>query len=305
MITFRSLGRKGNLGNQLFQVASTIGIANKLGHDFVFPQWHYAKYFSYNLPMIDYDSLSHFEQVVEKKYNYHEWSLSKGNYDVNGALQSEKYFDKDFTKQLFRFKPEFFLPLLSKNENLFEKKTIFISVRRGDFVHHANYYQLPYRYYFLALTHNFSDWKERNIVFMSDDINYCKFHFGFLKNAIFIENLNAIEQLAISTKGTDFIISNSTFSWWMAWLSEKKESKIIRPIKNFRGQFAIENDDTDFFPKRWKVFDFEGKQIELRFFNLIIKGNIYQFVNYVTFECNNVFLFFKRIILKLKGELQK
>lgn len=305
MITFRSLGRKGNLGNQLFQLASTIGIAKKSGHDFVFPYWEFARFFSFNFPMTQQKSLTHFKQFVEKKYGFHEWLLDEGDYDVNGALQSEKYFDIEFTRKIFAFKPSFVIPLLRKHEYLFEKKPIFISVRRGDFVYHPNYYQLPYKYYFLALTQNFDDWEERNLVFMSDDIDYCKFHFGFLKNAIFIEKLSAIEQLAIGSQGKDLIISNSTFSWWMAWLSEKDESKIVRPIKNFRGEFAIENVDSDFFPSRWRVFDFRNKRIELKYFGLILKGSIYQIFNYFNYLTKKANFLFKKIKLKIVKVFQK
>jgi hypothetical protein len=283
MLTFRSLGRKGNLGNQLFQIASTVGIAQVTGHQFVFPEWQYGGYFEYELPVAKFESLTNFIQVVEEKYGYHRWCLTEGNFDINGALQSEKYFEKDFTRQLFRFKSSFLSPLLISNAHLFENNPIFISVRRGDFVYHPHYYQLPYRYYFLALTHNFKDWKERNLVFMSDDIGYCKFHFGFLKNAVFVENLSAIEQLAIASQGIDFIISNSTFSWWMAWMAEKKESKIIRPIKNFRGTFAVEHDDSDYFPSRWKSFDFKRKNIGLLFFWFVFKGTLFQILNFSCF----------------------
>ena len=36
MIAYQSIGNNGRIGNQLFQIASTIGIAIENGHDFVF-----------------------------------------------------------------------------------------------------------------------------------------------------------------------------------------------------------------------------------------------------------------------------
>ena len=133
---------------------------------------------------------------------------------------------------------------------------------------------------------------------MSDDIYYCKFHFGFLKNAVFVENLSAIEQLAMASQGTDFIISNSTFSWWMAWLSEKKASKIIRPIKNFRGVFAAEHDDFDFFPSRWMIFDFKSKKIDLAYTGLLIRATVFQIVNYSCFFIKKEVELLKNISLR-------
>ena len=45
MVVFSLLEKKGNLGNQLFQIASTIGIAKKNKTPFAFPNWKYADYF--------------------------------------------------------------------------------------------------------------------------------------------------------------------------------------------------------------------------------------------------------------------
>ena len=294
MLTFNSLGRKGNLGNQLFHIASTIGIAQKNGHEFVFPKWEYSVYFNYKLPFIVPNLNITFVHLIEKSYSFYDWNLDSGNYDVNGALQSEKYFDAVFTKQLFEFKTDFLKKLLEKHKHLFDNKPIFISVRRGDFVYHSHYYQLPYQYYFLALKENFADWEERNVIFMSDDINYCKFHFGFLKNAIFLENISAIEQLAISSQGQDFIISNSTFSWWVAWLGEKNGSKIVRPLRNFRGSFSKLHDDSDFFPKRWIEFDYKKKKVGFDNFGLQFKGIVFQIFEIFQFIVKKAFEVIKK-----------
>jgi hypothetical protein len=53
------------------------------------------------------------------------------NYDLNGWLQTERYFDVKATKA-FEF-DSLFMENIRKNEHLFVKKTILISVRRGDF----------------------------------------------------------------------------------------------------------------------------------------------------------------------------
>ena len=38
MVTFANLGRYGRLGNQMFQIASTIGIAKANGYEYAFPE---------------------------------------------------------------------------------------------------------------------------------------------------------------------------------------------------------------------------------------------------------------------------
>lgn len=278
MLIFNSLGRKGNLGNQLFQIASTVGLAIKHNKPFSFPEWGYSDYFDYELPK--QDKSKKLVQIVEKSYEYHNWEIGNEDYDINGALQSEKYFDIETTKKIFKFKDVFVQELLTKYDYLFKNEPIFISVRRGDFVCHPHYYQLPYWYYILALKNNFDDWEKRDLIFMSDNIEYCKRHFKFLKNARFLENLTAVEQLILGSQGQDFIISNSTFSWWVAWLGEKKNSKIIRPVKNFRGSFAKLNNDKDFFPDRWLSFDYKKHCLKPKNYILFFKE--------INFQSNDV-----------------
>lgn len=274
MLIFNSLGRKGNLGNQLFQIASTVGLAIKHNKPFSFPTWEYSNYFDYELPKQDKNKK--LIQIVERSYEFHDFEIGDENYDINGALQSEKYFDIETTKKIFKFKDALVDNLTDEYSYLFKNNPIFISVRRGDFIHHPHYYQLPYWYYILALQNNFADWEERDLIFMSDNIDYCKRHFKFLKNAFFLENLSAVEQLILGSQGKDFIISNSTFSWWLAWLGEKKNSKIIRPIKNFRGSFAKLNNDRDYFPERWLAFDYNKHCMKLQNYKLLVQEIFFQ-----------------------------
>ena len=98
-----------------------------------------------------------------------------------------------------------------------------------------------------------------------------------------MEDLNAIEQLAFGSMSKDIVISNSTFSWWLAWLGEKKKSLIIRPEKNFRGDFAGRNDDKDYFPERWIQFKVPKNLINLKYFRLIAVGESYRIVNYLIY----------------------
>src|SRR5690606_19616243 len=150
------------------------------------------------------------------------------------------------TKKIFRFKPELTDRLKKEFYFLFDRKNVLITVRRGDLIAHPFYFQISYKFYFLALIKHFPDWKERNLIFTSDDIPYCKYHFGHLPNSFFLENLSPIEQLALGSQCDDFIISNSTFSWCVARLGEKQATKIIRPLRKFRRQKSESDNEKDF-----------------------------------------------------------
>jgi len=300
VLTYSRLGTRGNLGNQLFQIASVMGLAEKYRHYCFFPKWYYADYFQNQLPTGAMDST--FIHMKEKDFHFHEWNLdSNKNYDLQGWLQSEKYFDTSKTKEIFTFNKGFTDRILEKYKFIFVNKTILVSVRRGDFVNNPNYFQLSYRYYLLALIQNFQDWESRTIVFTSDDISYCKMHYSFLKNAIFLENIPPMEQIVLGIHCDDYVISNSTFSWWIAWLGEDKNKRIIRPVKNLRGQFAKLNDDKDYFPERWIKFDDRQYSLPLKYLPLMVKGVTYQLAVNLKYLYSSNLNKTKKFIKKLIG----
>ncbi|MDX1718739.1 MAG: alpha-1,2-fucosyltransferase [Salegentibacter mishustinae] len=296
MIIYSELGKKGNLGNQLFQIASTLGIAKSNNQEAGFPKWEYSIFFEHELPEIDRQR--DFIQIKEPSFNYKKLILRDENYDLNGWYQSEKYFDIKLVNKYFTFKKSLVQNIREKYSSLLGSKHILISVRRGDFVHHPYYFQLSYKYYFLAISENFPDWKSRKLIFTSDDINYCKKHFSFLENSYFLDDLNAIEQLVFGSLSKDFIISNSTFSWWLAWFGEKKDSTVIRPKQNFRGAFAKKNNDKDYFPERWVQFKTSKKSISLKYIGLILKGDFFRIIDYSEF-------IFKKQKKKIKKKIKQ
>lgn len=300
MITFLNLGKKGNLGNQLFQIASTIGIAEKNNQEYCFPFWDYADYFEFNFNTCS--NIDDWISIRENKFNYYNWEVAHENYDLNGWLQTESYFSNSNIKNVFKFKTEFEENLLEKQKHLFTQKTILVTVRRGDFVNNPNFFQLTYKYYLTALLTHFENLNQYNIIFASDNINYCKNHFSFLPNAYFLENLSPIEQMCLGSKFDNYIISNSTFSWWMAWLGEKKNSKIIRPIHVFDGEYLKDYNESDFYPNRWIQHD----EKKYRLSNDYLKLKIYGPFN---IGCTKISYFFKsnkrKITKSIKNSIKK
>lgn len=267
MITYSKLGhpRRGRLGNQLFQIASTIGMALKYGHDYTFPAWPYSQYFENPLP-----TGGAFEawEVPEGAFTFQvedQLADQSDNFDVDGWRQSERYWDghDGYIRNQFIFKTELLMALRKRWGKALSKPCIAISVRRGDFVDNPNYDQIPPRYYVLGLLDGIPDWQQCNVIMFSDDQDYCRVHFGGLPGVYFSDGTD-IEQLALMTLCRHFVISNSTFSWWGAWLGEQHGSVVIRPPKNFAGKLAAANSEADFWPARWRVMDFRNRKIDLR-----------------------------------------
>jgi SAM-dependent methyltransferase len=257
MITY--LKSKGRLGNKLFQVQSLLGLAEKYGHELKLPKWELMHYFDIDIP--EFTGGVNCKGIREPNFHYdpdfwQEQLTKHPNVDILGWLQSEKYFG---SKKL-RFKEQYKKEVLSRFN--FTKPTIAISVRRGDFVGNPSYYQLPISYYIGALLEHFPNYNEYDLVFFSDEPAYIKAHFGCLENAHF-PKLSPIEQLILGSQLDNYIISNSTFSWHMAYMNEGK-GKVIRPFKNLSGPLAAIHNEKDYWPERWIVYEHEGKKIDLK-----------------------------------------
>lgn len=261
MITFSRFGKKGNLGNQMFHLAGMLGFSKKYNQELRMPNWSYKRYFN-GLPYIISETIKGFKQIVEDAFHYdpgHWDPIAKGDWDVNAWLQTEKLWDhcKDDIKAMFTWNENFRKEITSKIAVKDLGNSIAISVRRGDYVKNENYDLLPISYYMQALMAEFPDYLDRQILIFSDDIPYCKIHFEGLPNVWFAEGMSDIVQLCIMSHCGGFVIANSTFSWWGAYLGEMRDPgvKIVRPKYLFAGPLLARSDSRDHWPDRWVVYD--------------------------------------------------
>lgn len=279
MITMTNLGENGRLGNQLFQYAALIGLSKSHNQILKLKDWKYKEFFNGNYPVIseeDIEETKNLRYIEEPTFAYvPEWPYIRENenVDISGYLQSEKYWIhcRNQVKETLKFKESFKKEVRNNEqfEEAFKKITIAISVRRGDYVNNPFYLQLPITYFILALHEHFPNWRDCNIVIFSDDIPYCRVHFGCLENVYFSDNNSDIEDLCLMSQCDHFIISNSTFSWWGAYLSNNENKKIIRPNGLFAGRLLKRNDSKDFYPETFVAFDHispttENKKIDLK-----------------------------------------
>jgi hypothetical protein len=107
--------------------------------------------------------------------------------------------------------------------------------------------------YYINATNYISNIIEEPLyVLISDDIKYWKDniqnipHFS-RDNTIFIENESDINTFVLMQQFHHFIIANSTFSWWGAWLANSKN--VVAPSKWF-GPKGPQNYD-DIYEKSW------------------------------------------------------
>lgn len=253
-----------NLGNQLFELASLIGLAKRYNTSLMLPpKWQYRSSFNLN-SSIQYGNVDAFASIREPEFHCcleffdkFEHVLKNERVYVEGYFQSELYW-KPFEDEI-RKAFEFAISIKEDTDSFLTDNDIevenfvAVSVRRGDFAVDANHYLLPFEYYIGAITLYFP---EKDIMVFSDDIPWCKEHFCMAdRRIVFSENKNAIEQLSLMSRFSDFVLANSTFSWWGAYLSQAKTKKVVRPYYHFDGELKIKNNLKDHYPSSWIVYN--------------------------------------------------
>jgi hypothetical protein len=235
IVTFQSLGEWGRLGNQLFQIAATIGIARRNQCDFIFPPWSYANIFAHPLPQSK-NPINGLEAFYEHAFHYQHINIS-GPTNLVGYFQSEKYFCHcaPDIRNFFTLKQDFLDQVEQSFAGFAEVKTCSVHVRRTDYMDNPNYIDLcATGYYENAIKQFDSDTK---FIFFSDDIAWCKQRFSG-QRFVFVEGLEDFMDLALMSRCTSNIIANSSFSWWGAWLNTNPDKSVVAPLAWFAGELA-------------------------------------------------------------------
>lgn len=141
-----------------------------------------------------------------------------------GFFQSEKYFEtqQNAIKKLFTIKPKYVQLFKQKTELLGKGETLVtVHVRRGDYLN-ANW-QLPSSYYHQAI----AKIQQPNLfyVFITDDHDFVAKEFADIEPK-HISTANEIIDFQFLVNADINILSNSSFSWWGAYLNPKKAETI-------------------------------------------------------------------------------
>ena len=263
-VAFNHLGKLGQLGNQMFQYAAAKGIASKLDVPFMIPNHRVLfddgignKYTILLFDAFKLTSASLFGTLPTENYvqengftfNKDLFKIDKTeNCSLYGFFQTEKYF-KHIEKQIrkdFTFKDD----IKNECDDLIKQFTnpIALHIRRGDFVwNNKNHPPLSLDYYKSALELFDSD---REVIIFSDDTEWCKEQELFADDRFAVaEGGDQFYDLCLMSMCDDFIIANSTFSWWGAWLGNR--GKVVAP-KNWFGE-ALSHDTKDLYCKGWTV----------------------------------------------------
>ncbi len=195
---------------------------------------------NYNKPSVNNQSLIKKNILIQRYYHFDEEIINaKNNIYMIGYFQSWKYFHnirQVLIKEIELKKP--FLNLKNLLEKIVNCEAVSIHVRRGDYYSDPNNRRL-FEVFDLCYFQNAINLIKKKIVspiffIFSDDIEWVKKNLKISEQIEFIENCNIdnpAEDLILMSKCKHNIISNSSFSWWSAYLNQNPDKIIIAPKK--------------------------------------------------------------------------
>jgi hypothetical protein len=191
VLTFGNLGRLGRLGNQLWQITSTLSVAD--GESVSFPRWKYEQWFSFP----DVFRGAEGREVTDTHDRY---------------MQDLAYLNPIADKAREWLKPSARAQMLLDRHvaELKPEECAAVHVRRGDYaVEWGGSAMLPPDWYLY-------NWPAGRVLVFSDEPDWCRQHLPGE-----VVHVRDWVDLMLMSMCRQFTISNSTFAWWAAWLSGK------------------------------------------------------------------------------------
>jgi hypothetical protein len=198
----------------------------------------------------------------EKEYYFFDENIFNQSADVylDGFWQSYKYFEtcQGLIRQEFSFR----LPLSEKGRKLAEKisncQSVCINIRRGDYVANKNNIDffgiLPLEYFQQGMDLIKQKIENPYFFIFTDDIEWCQENFNLSENVFFVtgdyNGERYIEKFHLMTLCRHFIIPNSTYGWWGAWLAKNPDKIVVAP-KKWVADEKLNNNTKDLIPLDW------------------------------------------------------
>ena len=273
----------GGLGNQLFQIFTTISYAIKVNNEYQFLnvntlggngctlRYTFWDTFFIKLRPILVDQFPELAVVREQGFEYNELPLSmlkNRNVCIHGYFQSYKYFEKSFPLlckilEITKMKREVVDKSgLNKKDLL---NTISMHFRLGDYKKVRDFHPIMKADYYLQCLKTIQDQypsEQFQVMYFCEDedldtvketIRECKSNFQTYEFIRASTTLEDWEQLILMSECRHHIIANSSFSWWGAYLNRNANKIVCYPSKWF-GDVANIN-TKDLCPPEWSKID--------------------------------------------------
>jgi hypothetical protein len=197
-----------------------------------------------------------FKYVLEREFGFSAKLLRlPDNIYLDGYWQSDMYFSgvggqirADFTySRALSDKAK------GMQEAIRRQPSVCVHIRRGDYLQYVDHFGVVGADY---VTGALAWLKERrpelHCFVFSNDIPWCQRALDVPRPCTFVSQENAgtddREHFHLMSLCRDFVISNSTFSWWAAWLSGHPDKVVIAPKNWFQNRKI---DTSAVVPREW------------------------------------------------------
>jgi hypothetical protein len=254
----------GGLGNMMFQIAMLESAAKDRGLETNYPNiiqhirdlndfkrtdtykpheyLHIFKNFKWPGVIEEYD------RFRDIPYGYRDLCVKDGGC-LKGYFQSERYFKHNREFVLDLFEPNDQIKNVLNTYYMFvDEVKCSIHVRRGDYLKYSDTHPVQNMEYFREAAKKIGD-VDVYMIF-SDDIGWCLDNFlndeyFSSKTLFFVIDEKDYVELYLMSMCDHNIISNSSFSWWGAWMNQNENKIVVAPKKWWAG------DDKDVVPNEW------------------------------------------------------
>lgn len=279
----------GGLGNQLFQYAVGRSLAIRNRCELLLDRRHYLAHRSFSFGLHHFNikardgSAAELPPNREQKFKYTWWRLfsaaktmvrerglefdstvldRKGALYLRGYWQSEKYFQ--CCEATIRRELSFRQPPTGANaqlcEQLLSTNSIGIHIRRGDYIKDPRVNKVhgtcPLAYYRAGVDYILRKTGKQHTAFVfSDDPDWARQNVQLDCRVVIVDQNDghaAHEDLRLLASCEHQVISNSTFSWWAAWLNDNSSKIVVAPLHWFADP-KMRNDDL--VPSQWQRID--------------------------------------------------
>ena len=257
----------GFLGNRMWQIASTTGIAIKNDQPYGFQYNGYMGPFK-NFRYCNAAEIlgKHWVDVPENSFGYRDVKLQPNlNHCIGGYRQSRKYFQhcEDEIRRLFEFRDNF---VEQAKEQLGairlrnpDRRIVGLHIRMGDYMNLKEHHTclMDTNYYFNAV--NIADIHTSVFVVFSNDhagaTEFMKRLGGRLKSLVYevLPIGTAHQGVCIMSLCDGIVIANSSMSWFGAFLGEARMQIILAPQKEkWFGPAYVNMQVDDIIPTSWR-----------------------------------------------------
>lgn len=262
----------GGLGNQMFQYAIGLSLSQKFNASFSIDLSYLKRrdfgplfvYRDYDLDIFEINpnfEVSEKNLILQERFFQFDNDVEKfvkNNIDKDilliGQWQSYLYFNEIELRKHFIFKDKiensdiYTQNLLNK---IRKSNSIMINVRRTDYLNTDFHGVFGIEYIRQSVEIIKTKVENPHFFIFSDDIEWCN-------QNIDLDNMTIVDHkfkgpkfshyLQLMSNCKHFIIPNSTFAWWSAWLNQNSDKIVIAPKRWFNRE---DINTEDLIPKKW------------------------------------------------------